>query len=152
MPMRRGTCLALPTIGIAIGAFVIVAISACGTSYPPCYRGEYRACSCEAQSAGSFTTGYQACSVTEDGFGACTCDGTTPGVDGGRDAAPADATPVTSEGTYLTSCETTACVDPTTICFSYDSKGKRCTKTCKVDSDCPPPSPGCNPKSVCKLP
>lgn len=101
---------------------------------------------------GAFATGYQACSVTEDGFGACTCDGTTPGVDGGRDAARADATPMSTEGTYLMSCETVACADPTTICFSYDSKGKRCTKACKVDSDCPPPSAGCNPKSVCKLP
>ena len=78
---------------LATATLVVLAVLpctvACSPSYPPCYRGEYQGCSCP-----NGARGYQACNVTEDDFQACVCDGTTPGVDGGRDAGSVvDASP-----------------------------------------------------------
>jgi hypothetical protein len=36
------------------------------------------------------------------------------------------------------------------ICFYYRVKGQFCTQLCNVDSDCPPPSPGCGGQGVCR--
>lgn len=150
--MRGGIRLALALPLTLVVTLVVTLLVSCATSSPPCYRGEYRGCSCTAPSNTPFTSGYQACNVTEDGFQACVCDGRTPGVDGGRDAAASDAAPGPALGGYLTSCASAPCTEPGNICFEFGMKGQRCTKRCTLDSDCPPPSPGCNPKSVCKLP
>jgi hypothetical protein len=140
--MRAGIVLALTAI-------VLVA---CATSYPPCYRGEYRACTC---SVNTETRGYQACSVTEDGFQACVCDGTTPGVDGGRDATPdAPIADAGAPGEFLEPCGTNrACAAADAVCFDFPMKGPVCTKRCTQASDCPAPSGVCTPKQgVCKAP
>lgn len=130
--------------------FVLVVL-ACSPSYAPCYRGEYQGCRCE-----SGAHGYQACNVTEDGFQSCVCDGTTPGVDGGRDASLADAAAqeASTGGTFLAPCGANgACSEPGNVCFSFPSKGQLCTKKCTTASDCPAPSPGCTPSNgVCRAP
>jgi hypothetical protein len=36
------------------------------------------------------------------------------------------------------------------ICYYYRVKGQFCTQLCSVDSDCPPPSPGCGGMFVCR--
>ena len=141
--MRGSLVLA---VNLLLVALVVVA---CSTSYPPCYRGEYQGCNCA-----SGVHGYQACSVTEDGFEGCVCDGTTPGVDGGRDASGADAREASLGGPYLGPCGPgRTCTDATNVCFSFPSKGEICTKKCTMDSECTAPSPGCTPKNgVCRAP
>lgn len=136
---------------------VVVTVLACSTSYPPCYRGEYQACLCSAGS--NEARGYQACNTTEDGFAACVCDGTTPGVDGGRDAGDAGEAGDAAEagpavGTYLAPCGPNGeCAGPDARCFDFPSKGRICTKTCAQASDCPAPSTGCTPNNgVCRAP
>lgn len=148
--MRGPIVLASHTV---FAAFVVTVL-ACSPSYPPCYRGEYAGCFCS-----SGASGYQACRVTEDGFDTCVCDGTTPGVDGGRDASVSEATDdAASEGgatgVYLAPCGPNGeCAGVEARCFDFPSKGSVCTKTCTLDADCPAPSPGCTPKNgVCRVP
>jgi hypothetical protein len=57
---------------------LVVAVTACRDDAPTCYAGEYAACNC----AGG-ARGYQICLASEDGYAACVCDGTTPGLDAG---------------------------------------------------------------------
>ena len=138
--MREGIVLALT-------AMVLVA---CATSYPPCYRGEYRACTCAAPSG---ARGYQACNVTEDGFQTCVCDGMTPGADGGRDASADSPIEAASAGGFLEPCGANgACATAELVCFDFAVKGTLCTKKCTHSSECPAPSDLCNPKGVCKAP
>ncbi len=138
---------------------LVVAVIACTTSYPPCYRGEYRSCTCgEDASRGA---GYQICSAAADGYEACVCDGTTPGLDGGRDASDAggaaDATAAADAdqgAAYLTPCGAGgACRGAEALCFTFGNKGKVCTRRCSVAADCPAPSLGCSPNNgVCRPP
>jgi hypothetical protein len=132
-----------------------VVVVACTMSYPPCYRGEYRGCTCATASGP--VAGYQACTVTEDTFEACVCDGTTPGLDGGRDASASDAAEAgdaAGEGApYLAPCPNGLCSGADLICFTFGNKGKVCTKRCAGPTDCPPPSLGCSPMmGVCRPP
>ena len=140
------------SIVLALTASVIVA---CSASFAPCYRGEYRGCSCElAPGASVAARGYQACAATEDGFGACVCDGTTPGLDGGADAGASDASDAGDGAPYLAPCSANgACSGADAICFAFGNKGKTCTKRCAGSSDCPPPSLGCSPTmGICRPP
>lgn len=138
---------------LAMTSTVVLATAlACSPSHRTCYRGEYQGCACA-----NGAHGYAACNVTEDGFASCVCDGTTPGADGGRDAAAsdaADASEAGATGTYLTPCGPGGtCTEPGTTCFPFTSKGQVCTKHCTGPADCPAPSPGCSTmNSVCKAP
>jgi hypothetical protein len=130
---------------------VLASTVACSPSYPSCYRGESQGCSCA-----NGRHGYQACNVTEDGFQACICDGTTPGADGGRDASVIDAHPeeAGASGGYLSPCGPNGtCTGAGSVCFPFTSKGQLCTKKCTMSSDCPAPSAGCSTMNgVCKAP
>ena len=127
---------------LAITAFVVTAL-ACTTSYPPCYRGEYLGCLCA-----NGASGYQVCNVTEDGFQACVCDGTAPGLDGGRDSSAAEASDAADVeagegGAYLAPCGSNgACAGADAVCFEFGNKGRVCTKKCTQSAECPAPSPG----------
>jgi len=135
---------------LACSLLVVLACTlACSASHPPCYRGEYQGCSCS-----SGAHGYQVCNVTEDGFQGCVCDGTTPGADGGRDAASVDASEASAGGAFLEPCGPNgACSVAGNVCFSFPSKGQICTKKCTTAADCPAPSPGCTPSNgVCRAP
>lgn len=151
--MREPMALALTLL------LVLSCTLACTTSYPPCYRGEYRGCTCAGATA---KTGYAACNVTEDGFQTCSCDGTTPGADSGARAGSGDAG---GEGggaeggddagaAYLAPCgPNDACAGADALCFEFGTKGKTCTKHCTQSTDCPPPSPGCSPaQGICRAP
>jgi hypothetical protein len=128
---------------------VLASTLACSPSYAPCYRGEYQGCSCA-----NGTHGYQACNVTEDGFQACVCDGTTPGADGGRDAAVVETSKPDAGGAYLSPCGPNGtCNEADAVCFSFTSKGQLCTRKCKTNADCAAPSAGCSTMNgVCKAP
>lgn len=69
-----------------------------------CYAGEYAGCTCD-----NGAVGYAACDPVRNAWGACVCDGTTPGIDASSEepveasvadaspeASPADATPEAS--------------------------------------------------------
>ncbi len=55
-------------------------------------------------------------------------------------------------GQYLGPCMVTADCPMGDICFTFGTKGLVCTKTCTDASQCPAPSPKCNPKMVCAPP
>jgi hypothetical protein len=38
------------------------------------------------------------------------------------------------------------------LCFSFPSKGMRCTKSCGSPAECPAASVGCNSKGICSVP
>ena len=123
-----------------VGAVVIATTMACGKDYPLCKAGEYRACLCEDGEAG-----YQRCAASEDEYDACVCGTAAPGFDAGApDAAPGAAK-------YLESCTTDADCQ-SNFCGSFPSRGDKCTLHCISDDQCPAPSPGCNPKQMCKSP
>jgi hypothetical protein len=120
---------------------VAIAAAAC-QSAPACYDGEFQACSCGAKS------GYQQCLAGQ--FGACVCDGITPGSGATSTNASASTgagkTPLYASCTKNEDCESGLCAD-------FPMKGGlHCTKSCQSNMDCPPPSPGCNPKGECRLP
>lgn len=122
-----------------VGAIVI----ACGEDRPPCYRGDFIGCNCA-----DGTYGYSACSAAEDGYGACFCDGTIPGVDGGAREASVEASaklPLFVPCTDAAQCENG-------VCFAYGDGRSLCSKTCTGAADCPAPSTGCNGKGACKPP
>lgn len=126
---------------LASASVAIVAVAlACGEDRPPCYRGDFVGCTCA-----SGARGYQACREAEDGYGACVCDGTTPGVDGGGADAAADSG---KRALFEECAESDDCASE--LCFEYGMGQRRCTKTCSTASECPAPSPGCNNKGVCR--
>ena len=138
-----------PLVLAMTASLVVLVVFACSPSYAPCYRGEYQGCRCA-----SGAHGYQACNVTEEGFQSCVCDGTTPGVDGGREASDVDAHDASTGGAFLAPCGANgACSEAGNVCFAFPSKGQICTKKCTTASDCPAPSPGCTPSNgVCRAP
>lgn len=138
-----------PLVLAMTSSLVVLVVLACSPSYAPCYRGEYQGCRCA-----SGAHGYQACNVTEEGFQSCVCDGTTPGVDGGREASDVDAHDASTGGAFLAPCGANgACSEASNVCFAFPSKGQICTKKCTTASDCPAPSPGCTPSNgVCRAP
>jgi hypothetical protein len=128
----------------AIGAMTIVAaiVFACGEDRPPCYRGDFIGCNC---ADGAY--GYSACTEAEDGYAACVCNGTVPGVDAGsRDAAPE-----ASKLALFEPCKDAAQCE-SGVCFEYGDGRSLCSKNCSGTSDCPAPSTGCNGKGTCKPP
>lgn len=134
----------------------------CSNDGRACYPGDYRRCSCEAGDEG-----YQQCDV-DDGseYGACDCSGTIPGLttaaatggSAGSGGGMGGSTSSSSGGAaggggklpFLASCMTDDECE-TGLCYNYPSKGPHCTKSCTSDAECPAPSPGCNPKGICKL-
>jgi hypothetical protein len=130
-----------------VSVVVFASIVACSENAgQPCYPGDLRACTCADGSSGM-----QQCAppdaATND-YGACNC-APVP------DAAPSDA--AQAEGGdggllgFLANCTTNAECQSMN-CFAFVAKGPHCTKSCTVDTDCPPPSPGCSGMMVCKAP
>ena len=131
----------------AIASFVIVV--ACGEDRPPCYRGDHVGCTCP-----NGQRGYQACRDAEDGYAACVCNGQTPGVDASiADAQPeAEASVDAGKLPLFATCTASEECD-SGLCFEFGMGQRICTRPCTAATaatDCPPPSPGCNNKGVCR--
>lgn len=133
--------VAVITIAFGVASSII---AACRSSGPPCYEGDYQACSCAENRAG-----YQRC-LADETYGACLCDGTTPGLDGSVDATPSlEAS--TGKTAFMGKCvEDEDCESG--ICHLFAAKGQFCSHPCKAAADCEPPSGGCNNQGVCKAP
>lgn len=121
--------------------------SACAER-PACHEGDYRACECD-----DGTCGFAACDVAAGTFGACGSCGVVPGsqvsceVDEGTGGAGGGPTQLG----FLETCTVDEECE-TGLCFTFNAKGPKCSKPCQTDSECPPPSSGCNMKGVCKAP
>lgn len=126
---------------------VCAIVFACGEDRPPCYRGDFVGCNCRD---GSY--GYSACREAEDGYGICVCDGTIPGLDGGRKEASVVEASVDSAKLALFAPCTDAAQCESGLCFEYGDARSLCTTSCSGPTDCPAPSTGCNGKGVCKPP
>jgi hypothetical protein len=133
-------------------AVALLIVAACADDQPACFAGDFRGCTCPGTGANaSPAPGYQAC-LGADGYGACVCDGTTPGLD--ASAFPADAGDAGADSAlipFMSPCDTNEQCE-TGLCFSFNQKGTRCSKPCKTNDECTPPSTGCNGQGVCKAP
>lgn len=145
-----------------VSASLLLAPMACSsTSDPPtitpCADREEKACTCAGGVEGisqCVNGAFQACSCgasSDGGVDATAGEGGTPDGGGGGDGGK----PTTSDagfGQYMGPCNDTPDCPPAHQCFQFGSKGKACTKSCTVNTDCPAPSPKCNPRQICALP
>ncbi len=143
-PLSHSTLRFAVSVIASIWLFV-----ACVRGAPACYDGEYLGCSC------GDTVGYMRC--TESRYGACVCDGKTPGLDGGAGASSYATTGgAGGQGGAALLPLMAPCNDDgqceTGLCYPFNAKGPHCTKPCDGDGDCPAPSPGCNNMGICKAP
>jgi hypothetical protein len=140
-------------VGIAF-ASLVVALAACGTSNSPtCYAGDLLSCVCLGGSSGT-----QAC-TSNGSYGPCTCQAVDSGSP--RDSSsgnPGEAGNPGDVGTdlpYMATCAVVGnpgdCASPDQ-CFDFPNRGMYCTHTCSANTDCAPPSTGCNGMGVCKAP
>ncbi len=136
----------------------LVPLVACseGNGGAPCLPEDVERCTCD-----DGRDGFMVCDPDGGGgYGACAC---------GLDASPylpepeeASAEGGEGEGgesggglAFLSACSTTPGAPqcpPGTSCDDFPAKGQFCSKPCKVATDCPPPSPGCNMMGTCKTP
>lgn len=145
------------TVWIASSTLLVVGLLvACGSSTDvgsssSCTTGQSEACKCAdgtastAQCVGG-TLSTCACGTADAGESdaAHSADGSKDG--GGVNTSDAGF------GQYLGPCKVTADCPTGDICFQFGTKGLVCTKTCTDSTQCPAPSPKCNPKMVCAPP
>jgi len=147
--------------GRAFAAFASLALAvaigtgACGeVDHPSCYSGDYLGCLCPGVAEPN-NRGFAAC--TDGVYGACVCDGRTPGVDGSVEASSAPDSGGVDGGKqgFLEACAKSEDCATGLFCKDFPTKGSFCSKSCTtatVATDCPPPSPGCNKDGVCRAP
>jgi hypothetical protein len=117
-----------------------------GCDDPPiCHDGEFEACLCDTE------RGYRTC--VDEAYGECVCNGDTPGLpgglaEGGGGNGGAGGQPLLP---FLDPCDNDEQCE-TMLCHVFNAKGPRCSQSCTVEGDCPPPSPGCNGMGICKAP
>lgn len=129
--------------GAALAALAALAHAACLESDQACYPSDWRACTCD-----DGKDGYQQCEGTGAGYNACDCSGAIPGVGTGGDTCAGEG-----EGDLAFMCACTTNDEcESGLCHPFNMKGPHCSLPCAMDSECPPPSPGCNNMGVCKAP
>lgn len=134
---------------LAVALLALGLVAACEDAQPACFEGDYASCTCEAGGSG-----FRACLVSQDGYGACVCDGRVPGLDASLivDAGDAGDGPVDAgKLPFMSACQSDEQCN-TGMCFTFNAKGPKCSKSCKTADECPPPSTGCNNQGVCKAP
>lgn len=154
----RSAALTAPRrwLALAIAAFA----AACSTSEGgPCHAGDQEGCACDGG------WGYRTCDAN-GAFGACACEGapdtgtSTTGAGGTASATGAGGAGGAATGggggaggklPFMSPCAKDEDCE-SGLCFDYTSKGPHCTVPCTMDTECPPPSTGCNMKGVCKAP
>jgi hypothetical protein len=150
--MAHGTVRMKHAGHIVIVAFALLLV-ACGegNGNAACLPEDVERCACE-----DGRSGFRVCDpVAGKSYGACSCD---------LDASPYLPQPAAAEDggdggdargglMFLSPCDPADDMcPPGTSCASFPAKGPHCSKPCKVATDCPPPSPGCNMMGICKAP
>ena len=126
-------------------ALLVVGPWACVDDPPACYEGDFVSCRCDAGGEG-----YAECQG--EAYGACVCDGSTPGLMTGSGGQGGGGGSGGAERlAYMSPCDEDEQCE-TGLCFPFNAKGPHCTQTCSGPDDCPPPSTGCNNMGVCKAP
>jgi hypothetical protein len=135
-------------ITLAVGLLWILAAHACAMEGRPCAPDDYRYCDCP-----SGVRGYEQCADDGSEYGPCDCSGTIPPGAGVLVEAGVPDADDAGEGGLAGFLE--PCVDDgdceTMLCFPFNAYGPHCSQPCTKDTDCPPPSPGCSGKMVCKF-
>jgi hypothetical protein len=122
-------------------ALLAVALAAaCSDDGRPCFPGDKIACSC-----GPNTRGYASCDQAGNAYGACDCSGITVSDAGTGGASDSGKKALMEPCATNEECESG-------MCHNFNAKGPKCSKPCEIDTDCPPPSTGCNNQKVCKAP
>jgi hypothetical protein len=146
------------SIVAAIACLLAAGAPACtGQSAGSCYPGDRVSCTCDGG-----LQGFQTCAAAGQ-LGACACamggggGATTSGSSSASSTSGSGGSGGADGGTdggllpFLSPCTTSAQCQ-TGLCFDFPAKGTHCTKACTTPTDCPPPSPGCNPQGVCRAP
>jgi hypothetical protein len=145
---------------LLVGALSLVGILvvACGegNGNANCLPEDVERCTCQDGHAG-----YMVCDPSAGtGYGACSCDlDASPYLpEAGVEASARDGATEGGGGgglVFMSACSLAAgspqCPAGTS-CDDFPAKGPHCSKPCKVATDCPAPSPGCNMMGVCKAP
>jgi hypothetical protein len=147
---------------VLVVAALVLLLAACseGNGDVPCLPQDVEKCTCD-----DGTTGYFVCDPeggSGPGYGPCICDlDASPYLPVAPDASPDEGTDG-EEGDagdgglqFMSACSVAPGAPqcpPGTTCYDFPAKGDHCSKPCTIDSDCPPPSPGCNMQGECKAP
>jgi len=156
MPKRQASDTRRVLIGLA-GLAVLLLVVACneGSSGAPCLPEDVERCTCD-----DGRDGFEVCDPDGGGgYGACNCDlDASPYLPEAGEEASSDAAEADGGGgalVFMSSCSTASGSPPCpsgTSCDPFPAKGQFCSKPCKLPTDCPPPSPGCNMMGTCKPP
>lgn len=120
-----------------------------------CLPEDVERCAC-----GDGRAGFMICDPrTSSGYGACNCElDASPYLPAaGLEAGEGDGAASAGDGglAFLSACSTAAgspqCPAGTS-CDDFPAKGPHCSRPCRLPTDCPAPSPGCNMMGVCKAP
>jgi len=125
--------------GALLSVVVVLVALACDEEFAPCYPGDFVGCACA-----SGARGYAAC--TNETYGACVCDGVTPGLDAGRDATATCGGTKPLFDDCAANAECASC-----RCETFGTRG-RCTVPCTSVAECPAPADVCTNRGVCRPP
>ncbi len=139
----------------AFAIAIVSTVAACLPTGRACLPGDYAPCTCADGAAGGAL-----CDAIGSSYGSCDC---TILLDASLDGSESDATDDASSSDSGAVCSGTSNLELTCpcandsdcasdFCFTYPSKGPRCSAHCTTDAQCPPPTLGCNPQGVCKVP
>lgn len=154
MPMKQASDTRGAVVALVVGGLVAL-VAACGQGNggQACLPEDVERCTCADGRPGFFVCDPEG----GTGYGACNCDlDASPYLPeaGEADASEGGASDGGGPG-WMDPCSQDPAAPqcpPGTSCLSYPSKGPHCSKQCAVATDCPPPSPGCNPQGQCKVP
>jgi len=156
MPKIHASDTRRAVAGLA-GLAALVLVVACneGNSSTPCLPEDVERCTCD-----DGHEGFEVCDPDGGGgYGACDCelDASPYLPEAGEEASSEVDASDSGSGAlvFLSSCSTAAGAPPCppgTSCDDFPAKGQFCSKPCKVATDCPAPSPGCNMMGICKAP
>ncbi len=157
MPKKHASDMRRAAIGLAVGSLLAIVACAENNGSTPCLPEDVERCTCDDGSPG-----FTVCPADGGGdYGPCECDlDASPylpeaGVEASAEAGEAEEGGAGGGPGWMDPCSTAAGAPPCPTgdtCWDYPSKGPHCSKSCKEATDCPPPSPGCNPQGECKAP
>ncbi|HEY8089356.1 MAG TPA: hypothetical protein VIF09_15960 [Polyangiaceae bacterium] len=154
--MRKIQARHTARVALPAAMLLVLLAAACseGAGGAPCLPEDVERCTCD-----DGRDGFQVCPLDGGGYSSCDCDlDASPYLPEAGEEASADAG---DEGDasgglqFMSPCSSAAGSPQCPIgdtCYDFPAKGQFCSKQCKVATDCPAPSPGCNGMGECKAP